>query len=99
MPSVLAVTAAVGKCKVRQSHCRSDPESPQMVLLALLGCVCQGHPRKQRAGIELVKLAARQEGLTVHLERLIYAQTPFCCHSLREKKLSTVKWAAIIAFP
>lgn len=34
-----------------------------------------------------MKLAARHEGLTVHLERLIYAQNPFCCHLLREKKV------------
>lgn len=54
---------------------QSAPESLQMLLLALLYCICQGHPRKQYAGIELMKLAARHKGLTVHLERLIYAKT------------------------
>lgn len=41
-------------------------------------------PSQKTVCTELVKLAARHEGLTVHLERLIYAQNPFCCHLLRE---------------
>lgn len=70
-----------------------------MVLLAQIYTVCLGHPRKHYASIELIKLAARHEGLTVHLEKLIYSQNPFCCRLPRGKKLSTVKWAAVIVFP
>lgn len=53
--------------------------------------VCQGQLRKQYAGIELMKPAARHEGLTVHLEKLIYSQNPFSCHLPRGKKVKHCK--------